>query len=115
MVGGSCKKFSGGESRAKGRVRFLGARGSAELRKVASASATQDLWLRYRKVGSQVTGVDQSRFPERRTVRDIRRGPRGGRRTSDRTKKRVCRFRVRFERKKRASRLPCLSLGLGND
>ena len=30
-VGGSRKKFSGGEGRAKGRVRLLKARGSAEL------------------------------------------------------------------------------------
>ena len=30
-------------------------------------------------------------------------------------KKRVHRFRVRFGREKRASRLPCLSLGLGDD
>ena len=34
---------------------------------------------------------------------------------SDRTNKRVYRFRTRFERKRRASRLPCLSLGLGDD
>ena len=36
-------KFSGGERRAKGRVRLLGALGSAELREVASGSATQGL------------------------------------------------------------------------
>ena len=42
-VGGSRKKFSGGERRAEGRVRLLRARGSAELRKVTSDSATQGL------------------------------------------------------------------------
>ena len=36
--------------------------------KVASGSATQGLWLRNREVGSQVSGIDRSRFPGRRTV-----------------------------------------------
>ena len=67
-------KFSGRERRANGRVRLLGARGSAELRKVASGSATQDLWLRNGKVRSQVSGIDRSRFPGRRTVGEVRRG-----------------------------------------
>ena len=44
-VDGGCKKFSGGEGKAKGRVKLLRARGSAELEKVASGSATQGLWL----------------------------------------------------------------------
>ena len=39
---------------------------------VASGSATQSLWLRNRKVGSQVSGVDRSRFPGRRTVGKLR-------------------------------------------
>ena len=43
------------------------ARGLAELRKVASGSATQGLWLRNGKMGSQVSGIDRSRFPGRRT------------------------------------------------
>ena len=86
MVGGSRKKFSGRERRAKGRVRLHRARGSAELRKAASGSATQGLWLRNRKVGSQVSGIDRSRFPGRGTVRG------GGRTSSDRAKKRVYSF-----------------------
>ena len=56
------------ERRAKGRVRLHGARGSVELREVATGSATPDLWLRNGKVRSQVSGIDQSRFPGRRTV-----------------------------------------------
>ena len=40
---------------------------------------------------------------------------RGGRRASDRAKKRVNRFMVRFVRERRASRLSFLSLGLGHD
>ena len=44
-------------------MRLHRARGSAELREVASGSATQDLWLRNGKVRSQVSGIDQSRFP----------------------------------------------------
>ena len=42
-VGGSCKKFSGGERRAKRRVRLHRACGSAEFREVASGSATHSL------------------------------------------------------------------------
>ena len=82
--------------RARGRERLRRARGSAELREVAFGSATQGLWLRNGKVGSQVSGIDRSRFPGRRTVGEVRRGGRRGRRASDRAKKRVYRFRVRF-------------------
>ena len=55
-------KFSGGERRAEGRVRLHRARDSVELRKVASGSATQGLWMRNGKVGSQVIGIDRCRF-----------------------------------------------------
>ena len=51
-------KFSGGERRAEEQVRLLRSRGSMELREVASGSATQGLWLRHGKVGSQVSGID---------------------------------------------------------
>ena len=76
---------SAGEKRAKGRVRLHRARGSAQLREVASGSATQDLWLRNGKVESQVSGI----------VEKVKRGERRGRRASDIAKKRVYRFRVR--------------------
>ena len=89
-------KFSGREWRAEGRVRLHRARDSADLREVATGSATQGLWLRNGKVGSQVSGIDRSRFPGRGTVEKVRRGGRRGRRASDRAKKRVHRFRVRF-------------------
>ena len=59
------------ERRAKGRMRILWARASAELRKVASGSATQGLWLRNRKVRSQVSGADRSQLPRRKTVREL--------------------------------------------
>ena len=65
-------------------MRLLRARGSAELREVASGSATQGLWLRNEKVRSQVSGVDRSRLPGRRTVWEIRGGGRRGRKASDR-------------------------------
>ena len=74
-------------------MRLHKARGSAELSEVASGSATQRLWLGNRKVGSQVGGIDRSRFPGRRTVWEVRRG---GKRASGRAKERVYRFRVRF-------------------
>ena len=89
-------KFRGRERRAKGKVRLHRARGSAELSEVASGSATQSLWLRNGKVRPQVSDIDRSRFPGRGTVRKIRRGGTRGRRASDRAKKRVHRFRVRF-------------------
>ena len=63
-------------------------------------------------MGSQVIGEDRNRLPGRRTVREVRRG---GRRANDKIKERVHRFMVKFRRKRRASRLPYLSLGLGND
>ena len=53
-IGGSRKKFSGRERRAKGRVRLHRARGSAELSEVASGSAAQSLWLRNGKAASTV-------------------------------------------------------------
>ena len=75
-VGDSRKKFSERERRAKERVRLLRARGSAELKKVASSSAMQGLWLKNRKVRSQISGVDRSRFHGRRKFREVRRGGR---------------------------------------
>ena len=75
-VGGSRMKFSGSERRAKRPVRLHRARGSAELREVASGSATRGLWLSNGKVGFQVSGIDRSRFPGKRTVGKVRRGGR---------------------------------------
>ena len=57
-------------------MRLLRARGSAELRKEGSGSAMQGLWLRNGKVGSQVSGLDRSRFPGRGRVKEVRRGGR---------------------------------------
>ena len=50
-------------------------------------------------MGSQVSGIDRKRFSGRRTVAKVRRGGRRGRRASDRAKKRVHRFRIRFGEK----------------
>ena len=69
-------------------MRLHRARGSAKLREVASGSSTQGLWLRNGKVGSQVSSIDRSRFPGRKTVGEVRRGGKRGRRASDRAKKR---------------------------
>ena len=65
-------------------------------REVTSGSAMQSVWLRNGKVKSQVNGIDRSRFAGRSTVGKVRRGGRRGRRASDRAKKRVYRFRVKF-------------------
>ena len=89
-------KFSGREKRAKGRAKLLKTRGSAELSEVASGSATQGLWLRNGKVRSQVSGIDRSRFPGRRTVTKVRREGRRGRRASDRAEKGGYSFGIRF-------------------
>ena len=91
-VGGSRKKFTGGERKTEGQMRLFRARGMAEFSEVASGSATQSLWLRHGKVKSQVSGIDRSQFPGRRAVGEIKGGGRQGRRANDRVKKRVCRF-----------------------
>ena len=70
-VGGSRKKFSVKEESAEGQVKLLRARRSAELGKIASGSATQGLWLRDRKLGSQVIDEDRSRLPGRETVGEV--------------------------------------------
>ena len=72
-------KFSDSERIAKVRVRLHRPRGSAELSEVASSSATLSLWLRNGKLESQVSGIDQSRFPGRGTVGEVRKGGRRGR------------------------------------
>ena len=65
-------------------MRLHRARGSAELREVASGSVTQGLWLRNGKVRSHVSGIDRSRC-----LGEVRRGGRRGRIASDGTKKSV--------------------------
>ena len=61
--------------------------------------------------GTQESEISGGRQGPKLTPRE--RDSRGSleRRASDRTKKRVYRFRVRFEGERRASRPPCLSLG----
>ena len=51
-------------------------RGSAELRKVASSSATQGLRLGDRKVRSQVIREDRNLLPGRGAVGEVRGGGR---------------------------------------
>ena len=57
-------------------MRLLTARGLADLEEAVSDSAKQGLWLRDRKVGSQVIGEDRNRFAGRGTVEEVRRGKR---------------------------------------
>ena len=64
------------------------------------------------KIEIQVIGEDQSRFPWRGTVGEVRRE---GRRASNSVKKRVHILRVRFGRERKTSRLPFLSFGIGDD
>ena len=52
-------------------MRLLRTRGSAELGKVASGSATQGLSLGDKKMSSQVVVVDRRRHPGRGTVGEI--------------------------------------------
>ena len=78
-----------GEGGAEGRMRLLRARGSAELGKVASGSATQGLWLGNRKVGSQIVGENRSRLTGRGSVGEVSGGGRWERRASGRTKEKL--------------------------
>ena len=64
----AAKNSVGEKEEQKGQLRLLRACSSAELGKVASGSATQSLWLKDKKVGSQVIGNDRSRLPWRGTV-----------------------------------------------
>ena len=93
-------------------MRLHRACGSVEFGKVASGSAMLGFWLGDRKVGSQAINEDQSRLLGSGTVGEVRRGGTGA---SNRVKKRICRFGVRFGLKRRASHLPCLCLGHGDD
>ena len=52
-------------------MRLHRARGSAKLSEVASGSAAQGFRLRDGKVRPQVSGINRSRFPGRRTVRKL--------------------------------------------
>ena len=92
-------------------MRLLRARHSSELGKVAYSFAALGLGLGDRKVESQIMGENRSRHPGRETIGEVSRG----RRASDRTQERVHRFRVKLGRERRASRLPCLRLGFGDD
>ena len=105
---------AGKKGEQKRQVKLLKAHGSAELREVASGSAAQSLSLGDRNVGPQIINKDQSRFPGRGMVAEVRKRRRQ-RRASNRMKKRMHRFRVRFEQERRACCLTCLSLELGND
>ena len=71
------------------------------------------LWLCY---AGPLAGRQKSGFSDnRRRPNPTGEVRKGGRKGSDRTKERVHRFRVRFGRKRKANRLPCLSLGFSND
>ena len=65
---GSREKFILGEGGEERGMKYLKARDSAELEKVAPGPATQDLWLGNRKVGSQVVGENRSRLAGRGVV-----------------------------------------------
>ena len=54
-------------------MRLLRAHGLVELGKIASGYATQGLWLGDKTVGFQVIGEDQSQFPGRGALGEVRR------------------------------------------
>ena len=108
---GSHNKFSGKEGRAERGMRLLRARSQSELEKVTSDSDTQDLWMRNGKVGSELVGVVKYRLPGRSTVGKVRKGGI----TSDRMEEKIDYLKNRFSRKRRAYRLPCLSLGFSDN
>ena len=55
----AAKKFSGDKRRAERAMGIFGTRDPTELRKVFSGSDTHSLWLRDRKVRSQIADVSQ--------------------------------------------------------
>ena len=55
-------------------------------------------------MGSQVVGENRSQLPGKETVREVRREVRCGRRSNDKTKERVNRFRIRFTREREKSK-----------
>ena len=95
-----CREIQWGKGGAKRVMRLLRARGLAVLKNVTSGPAMEDFRMENRKVEFQVIGKDQSRLPERGTIGEVRRGKRGGRRASHRTKEKVHRFRIRFKRER---------------
>ena len=70
-VHGSREKFSWKKGGAERQTKLLRARGLAEIKKVASGSAMQSLWLGNKKVGSQVVGKDRVRLPGIGTVGEV--------------------------------------------
>ena len=63
---------------------WLRACGSAELRKMASGSATQGFWLRDKKVGSLGVREDRSRLPGRGIVGEVKKRKKKMRKKSQR-------------------------------
>ena len=103
-------KFSESERRAKGRVRLHMARGSAELREVASGCAAQGVWLRNGKVRSQVSGIDRSRIPGRRTVGKVREKEGEEAEPAIERRRECTDLGLDPGEREKASRLPCLDL-----
>ena len=77
-------------------MRLLKKRGSSELGKVISGSASYDLWLENRNARPQVVGVKRCQLSGRKTVGKVWKRGRWGRRTSDRTEEWIDWFRIRF-------------------
>ena len=82
-----------GEQKKERRIKLLKARGWAKLGQVASGYATRGLWLGNRKVRSHVVGEEESQLSERETVGEVSGRERWGKRSSDRTRERVHRFK----------------------
>ena len=67
----------------KREMRLFETRSPTELRLVASSSATQSLWLRDRKVRSQIVGKNRRRHPEIGAVGEVMGGGRRKSRASN--------------------------------
>ena len=95
-------------------MRLLKAVGLTELGQVASGSVMQGLWLGDRKIGSQVSGIDRSRIPGEEQLEKL--GKEEDQEEEPATERRREHTDLRLDLGERgASRLPCLSLALGND
>ena len=88
-------------------MRLLRVHGSAKLGTVGTGSAMQSLWREDRKVGSQVICKDRSRPLGEELLGKLGKT----RKKSRKQNEGVHRFGVGFGKGRRASCLPCLSLG----
>ena len=110
-VASNRKRFARDERRDERVMKLFRSEGPAKLRKVASGSALQNLWLRQTKVRLQMVSIDRCRLLESGgVVRKVKR--KGGRRSKTSNKLMEIRnwFRIRFRKERKAKHVSYLFL-----